>query len=298
VLDILPDEIAEDYDYLWHTLKSAFENDPSNVLLWFEEELRQYSSSEMRLRYLCSLMIGAPGVESVFRAAKRTLLSHYQFDDYAAWFAIRLMEVLVDYTGNARLRQYRKEIAAEWELTKHTATAVFGDLLIGRILRFAFSALQPFVVENRPQTVATVAKQVRQAIPRSASPKKPTSRSAVPPQGLAALCHAPFSVVNIRELLSELGVLDPDTGYWHLGTLKGKAGKPLSAFPAAYQALVDAKLMDRLDAPGWRKLFMEEFNVYFSPRLANYAWGKGSAEFERYLRESKRWVNRQTKLKE
>jgi len=64
----------------------------------------------------------------------------------------------------------------------------------------------------------------------------------------------------------------------------------LSAFPAAYRALFEAKLMLFADAPVYRKAFEKEFHVKFSDRLATFKDGSGSARFQDYLIEARRWI--------
>jgi len=44
------------------------------------------------------------------------------------------------------------------------------------------------------------------------------------------------------------------------------------------------------DAPVYRKAFEKEFHVKFSDRLATFKDGSGSARFQDYLIEARRWI--------
>ena len=124
-----------------------------------------------------------------------------------------------------------------------------------------------------------------------AAAAKPQRPAPLPlSSNVATLCSGSFTPADLRDLLTSLGVLDADTGHWHLGELKGKAAAPLSAFPAAYRALFEAKLMLFADAPVYRKAFEEEFHIKFSDRLATFKDGSGSARFQDYLVEARRWI--------
>ena len=292
-LDALPQSIIEDFDNLWYSVKDYHSYyDEEDVVFFADDYLFSIERVEMQLRYMCRLVIGRPGVVSFYNSAVRQLATDFEHE-FMSWFAVRLIEVLVDYAGSTRLRQLRKEIAAEWDIVEKLALPTLFDPSIGRLLRFTFSVLVPMIASSsQPQAVAPVLQELKNTFASPPSRPKPVARPSTPPQALNAICHYPFSSKDVRELLQELGVID-NTGLWQLGSLTGKAAKPLSAFPAAYRALVEAGLMDRLDGPAWRKLFEEEFKVSFSNRLANYAWGgKTSLEFERYYNESKRWVSK------
>ena len=291
-LDAFPQSIVEDYDNLWYIVKEYHDRHEDDLIFYIDSYLSSMLKAEMQLRYMCRIAVGRPGVESLLSKANRHLPNGFEAQ-FISWFAIRIVEVLTEYTGNPRLRQLRKDIAAEWQaverLTFHT---IYGPL-VDRLLRFTFTVLIPLVASNiQPKSVAPIIHELKRAIPVPSPPTRIAVKVDAPLQTLDSICSQSFSSKDVRELLQQLGVLDI-SGFWHLGTLTGKAAKPLSAFPAVYRALVEAGLMDRLDGPAWRKLFEEEFRVSFSDRLANYAWGgKTSLEFERYYSESKRWVSK------
>lgn len=293
ILDALPTSISEDFESLWYMLKDRIENDAEDLIVWLDHYLKVCSTSDHRLRYLCRLTVGFPGQESFYQKSDRQLELSFFKNDFAEWFAIRFIEVLFEHAGSTRIRQIRKEIAAEWLLVEQSPLSQQYEPLLARLLSFGFSVLLPLTLEKQPKGVASIANEIRQDIPRPKPRATTIPKPAVLPQVLAAICNPPFSTNDVRDLLIELRVLDPSTGYWHLGTLTGKAAKPLSAFPAAYRALAEAKHLDRVDGPVWRKLFQEEFKVEFSNRLANYAWGGNtSLEFDRYYTESKRWISK------
>ena len=105
------------------------------------------------------------------------------------------------------------------------------------------------------------------------------------------LCQGGFTPAHVRELLAHLGAVDADTGRWHLGDITGKAAKPKSAFPAAYRALSDLGLLKQLEGPTWLKIFVSEFEVVLSPRMANYdTKGQVSKAFHEFYSEALRWA--------
>ncbi|MBJ6107671.1 hypothetical protein JAO73_01515 [Hymenobacter sp. BT523] len=308
--DALPAEVGDAYESLLHAL-SDWLSAPSpftstNLADYFEEHLAGCDTPETRIRYLCRLTLhgGVNGeaypeaamdlveLQAEFRAFPGytdTDLDLYFDEYYFSWLAVRLTEALCEYTGRARLRGARASLRAEWEALPLTRLQYRPtDANTVQLLRFLFVVLIPFAQNSRTRSVRSVTEEVVQGARAANKPQRP---APVPlSSNVATLCSGNFKPTDLRALLTSLGVLDATTGQWHLGELKGKAAAPLSAFPAAYRALFEAKLMLFADAPVYRKAFEEEFHVKFSDRLATFKDGSGSARFQDYLVEARRWI--------
>ncbi|GAA3959513.1 hypothetical protein [Hymenobacter antarcticus] len=310
--DALPAEVGDAYESLLHAL-SDWLSAPgpfasTNLADYFEEHLASFDTPEGRIRYLCRLTLqgginGEPypeaaielvALQSEFRAFPDytdTDLDLFFDEYYFTWLVVRLTEALCEYTGRARLRGARASLRAEWEsLNLHRQHYRPHDPNTLQLLRFLFAVLVPFAQNSRIRSVRSVAEEVMQNAQRLAAAKPPGAAPVPLSSNVATLCSGSFKPADLRDLLTSLGVLDADTGHWHLGELKGKAAAPLSAFPAAYRALFEAKLMLFADAPVYRKAFEEEFRVRFSDRLATFKDGSGSARFQDYLVEARRWI--------
>lgn len=309
--DALPAEVGDAYESLLHAL-SDWLGAPgpfasTNLADYFEEHLASFDTPEGRIRYLCRLTLqgGINGeaypeaamelvkLQSEFRAFPDytdTDLDLYFDEYYFSWLAVRLTEALCEYTGRARLRGARASLRAEWEALPLTRLQYRpNDTNTVQLLRFLFVVLVPFAQNSRTRSVRSVTEEVVQEARTAAT--KPQRPAPLPlSSNVATLCSGSFKPADLRDLLTSLGVLDASTGHWHLGELKGKAAAPLSAFPAAYRALFEAKLMLFADAPVYRKAFEEEFHVKFSDRLATFKDGSGSARFQDYLVEARRWI--------
>ena len=56
--------------------------------------------------------------------------------------------------------------------------------------------------------------------PAAAKPQRPAPLPLS--SNVATLCLGSFKPADLRDLLTSFGVLDADTGHWHLGELRGK----------------------------------------------------------------------------
>lgn len=291
-VDAFPVDVVEAFDnvdYMVRDLLEDFQFGDGDIMRMLDENLVGAGPIESRIRFLCRLTSGYKGLKGFL-----VVCSYFNsyVPEFTTWLSLRLTETLCAYAGNARIRAWRQDIANEWEGARGTSRQASKEPSVDILLRFAFSVLIPRIASPLPKRLDDITEQVRHSMPKAMSQPKRNVTSALP-QALDALCEPPLTVHDVRTLLIELGVLSEETGYWHLGELSGKAAKPKSAFPAAYRALVEAKLMRRVDAPVWRKLFEDEFQVSFSDRLANYAWSRvTSAEFDIYHLDASRWVTK------
>ncbi len=91
--------------------------------------------------------------------------------------------------------------------------------------------------------------------------------------------------------MTQLIAVDATTDRWYLGELTGQAAKPKGAFPAAHCGLIDQGLVRKLDGLVLLKIFVAEFGVSISPRMANYdTTGQVSKAFHEFCAESLRWA--------
>lgn len=292
-VDAFPTEVVEAFDnvdYIVSDLLADYEY--GEILQILDGELlRVGPEAEPRIKFLCRLASGYKRLNGLINVC--SYFNMYVFE-CSAWLSLRLTEALCSYAGHAKIRGWRQELSSEWELSKGVSRQANKDPSIDTLLRFIFTVLIPRVASPLPKRVDDLTEQIRNTIPKpTATAQSKTKTSPVLPQALEALCESTLKTADVRALLTDLGILSEETGRWHLGNLIGKAGKPKSAFPAAYRALVEAKLMRRVDAPVWRKLFEAEFGIGFSDRLANYAWSKvTSMEFDNYYIDATRWVTK------
>lgn len=311
--DTLPLEVADAYETLlhevgyWLNATSPFASD--NLLDYFEEHLACCEGAEHRVRYLCRLT-GQGGVNGEpYPEAARQLMevqgagSPLPFSEedevglftevcFFSWLAVRLTEAVCELAGSSRLRGARAVLWAEWAATGQHYVRFRTDYPpVVQVFKYLFRVLVPFVRGSRTQSIGSLAEQIRQA----ARPVTGTRQSAPPPeplpQTLQMLCQNGLLPNDIRKLLVQLGVVSAETGRWHLGNLTGKAAKPKSAFPAAYRALADLGLLRKLDGPVWLRIFVAEFGVNISPRMANYdTKGQVSKAFHEFYDETRRWA--------
>ena len=307
--DALPPEVGDAYDTLLYELSdwleepNPFESD--SLLDYFEEHLARCPAPIIRVRYLCGLTthdrpsragrprptMPLPGARAAYASSVSLSAS---FDDYYfSWLAVRLTEAVCELAGSSRLRQARSHLATEWDtIATRPVTYRIGEPNTVRLFKFLFGVLVPFAGDSRTQSIASITQQFRQAATRPAPGPRPPAPPPEPlPQTLQMLCQGGLTPANLRELLAHLGAVDAGTGRWHLGELTGKAAKPKSAFPAAYRALADLGLLKQLEGPTWLKIFVAEFEVNLSPRMANYdTKGQVSKAFHEFYDETLRWA--------
>lgn len=311
--DTLPPEVAESYEILllelsdWLSAPTPFQ--PFNVVDYFDAQLTDCLSPENRIRYLCRLTLhgGANGEAypqaTVHLQLAQALLPPGMLDDdpqhglfsetrYLAWLAVRLTEAVCTLAGTSRLRGARVSLWAEWNATgQHYVRYQTDDLPTVQLLKYLFRVLVPFVQGSRTQSLSSLAEQIRHSVPRPAPGMRPPAPPPEPlPQTLQMLYQNGFTPLDVRELLAQFGAIDAQTGRWHLGELTGKAAKPKSAFPAVYRALADQGLLKKLEGPVWLKIFVAEFSVSISPRMANYdTTGPVSRAFHEFYLDAVRW---------
>lgn len=274
----------------------------SNIFEIFEQALLILRTPEQQIRFLCAIITGVPNTDYPWAAS----LLHDGDSEarYMAWVSLRLIQSIANYVGNSRLRSARAVLESDWEAASQR---LYLDLYYSPapesaatrdILQFCFSVLIPFareVVARRNSSPTREAGSViKEAVSEIKSKRNTSGASEKKPnkslKTVASLCINGFVPSELVALLDELGVVSPDTGLWHLGDLKGKAAAPLGAFPAAYRALVEAHLLLDVDAPVYRELFQAEYQVVFRSRMATYRDGHGSAAFQNYLAEARRWI--------
>jgi hypothetical protein len=305
-VDALPPVIQETFSNLsdelasWLTPENAAVWTDCEVILEFDNNLGNIPNI-VKIKYL-SLML-TQQAEDVYLAAGRLLSAEFSAF-YFGWLAMRLTEAMCIYAGNNLLRAGQERMAARWEqVSKQQPRFYVGSEKANELLHFLFTTLIPQVYSivghrKAQQTTAfsdlaeQFTQQAQQA--RERQEAKPKGRAAkVPktlPQTVETLCCSPFTPAYLRQLLTKLEVVDAETGHWHLGELKGKAAAPKSAFPAAYRALAEARLLLQTDAPVYRQLFEQQFGVELSDRTANFKEGNGSLAFHDYLARARYWI--------
>ena len=303
-VDALPVAVGEAYDNLTNELEEWMQVDTpfgaEILLIHFDECLAKCASAAERLRFLCGLTtLGGREPGMLFAAGR---LSAPGFEEvYSTWLAVRLTEAVCVFVGNSLLRSGRVTLDSTWEsVSQHQRIFRVRRGDAGLLLQFLFGVLIPHAHTNKyqqPQRFNDLANQVTQENPYAYAKAEPAAAQKTPaptalPQTLDTLCRPPFSPTDLRALLVDLNVLDEETGHWHLGELKGKAASPLSAFPAAYRALHEARLVLPTDAPVYRKLFCAAYRVQFSDRVANFKEGSpsASAAFHDYLNRARYWI--------
>lgn len=312
--DTLPAEVGDAYETLlyelshWLSAPSPFPSD--NLVDYFEHQLAGCGTPENRIKYLCWLSMrgGVDGEAYPLAAAHLKQVQGFsagwqvgsEFEQmlfidayYFSWLAVRLMEAVCELAGSSKLRGARTALWAEWEATEQHYVAYQTDYLPAvQVLKYLFRVLVPFVRGSRTQSIGSIAEQIRRSVPRPTPGPRPPAPPPEPlPQTLQMLCQKGLIPADVRDLLAQLGAVDGMTGRWHLGELTGKAAKPKSAFPAAYRALADLGLMRKLDGPVWLKIFVAEFDVSISPRMANYdTKGQVSKAFHEYYDDTVRWA--------
>jgi hypothetical protein len=311
--DALTLAIGDAYEKLLFELENSLSGpDPfesPNVLDYYEEHLADCPTPAARIRYLCRLtLLDGPG-DTLFRRVilpglsqpatldERRLYSATLYGCFGAayfgWLAVRLTEAVCALAGSTRLRQGRADLAAEWEsiATRRPSYRPDEPHTVS-LLYFLFGVLVPFASDSRPQSIGNIAQQVRQAAARPAAGPRPPAPPPEPlPQTLQMLCQGGLTPANVRELLAHPGAVDADTSRWHLGEVTGKPAKYKSAFPAAYRALANLGLLKQMEGPVWLKIFVSEFAVDLSPRMANYdTKGQVSKIFHEFYSETLRWA--------
>lgn len=296
--DAFPVEIVEAYQSLQEDLN--FWLSPHygtlRVVAYFDESLERCRSAVQRINYICWLA-GVGGEEPGLLLAAGMMTEASFKESYLVWLAVRLTETLCIYIGNSRLRSGRGILEENWLAIKQNGIPQSEDNpLATELVQFLFRVLIPFARgASQPQRIIDALEKPVVEI-MSVAKDGQNSKSKKTPVALVhtleSLCRVPFTPSDLRELLTHLQVLDSETGYWHLGELKGKAASPLSAFPAAYRAAQEANLMLLTDAPVYRKLFTREYRVDFKDRLANFKDGSpsASAAFHEYLNKARQWI--------
>ena len=312
--DTLPAEVADAYETLSHELAdwlgAASPFASHNLVDYFEAHLTACAGAEHRIRYLCRLTMQGGVNGEPYPAAAHQLMQvqgaalALPFSDheasepftetyYLSWLAVRLTEALCQLAGSSRLRGARAQLWAEWTATGGHHVQFLTDYPpTVQVLKYLFRVLVPFVRGDRTQSIGSLAEQVRQAVPRpAAGPRPPTPPPEPLPQTLQMLCQHGLTPADVRELLATLGAVDAATGRWHMGELTSKAARLKSAFPAAYRALASHGLLKQLEGPTWLKIFVVEFGVTLSPRMANYdTKGQVSKSFHNFYDEATRWA--------
>ena len=322
-VDTLPIEVGDAYnnllDWLTDWLDGSHVDESPNIIDYYEHELAACDTPEIRVRYLARLNLRG-GVNrrpfpqaadelkmwevqvDVFRPVKYKYLEPYYphhereaFSDshFYSWLAVRMTEAMCAHVGNSSLRSARQNLWAEWEAVQPTSQRYHvEDDNSSQLFRYLFGVLVPFANGSRTRSFSNVAEQFRQSVPRQTPvPRAPTPPPEPKPQTLQTLCQNGLTPVDVREVLAQLGAVDANTGYWPHGQMTGKAAKLKSAFPAVYRALSDKGLMLKLEGPAWRKIFIAEFEVDISLRMANYdTRGQASKVFHEYYAEAARWI--------
>lgn len=296
--------VGEAYDNLTNELEEWLEVDTPYgaeiLLIHFDKCLVSCKSAAERVRYLCSLTTVGGREPGLLFAAGRLAVPGFE-EVYSTWLAVRLTEAVCVFVGNSLLRSGRVTLESTWEsVSQHQRIFRVRRGDVGLLLQFLFGVLIPHAHNSKlpqPQRLNDLTSQLTQeGVPFAAKAEPSTSQKAPAPvalpQTLDTLCRPPFSSADLRALLTDLNVLDEETGHWHLGELKSKAASPLSAFPAAYRALQEARLVLPTDAPVYRKLFCAAYKVQFSDRVANFKEGSpsASAAFHDYLNRARYWI--------
>ena len=314
--DVLPQAVGEAYDTVLYEL-GEWLGPPSlapsnNIINYFEELLAECSDADARVRYLCHLTThGGLNKEAYpmafFQAMyplprfKKLLEGPYFYPEfvfenyYCSWLAVRLIEAVCAVIGNSRLRKARALLWADWEAIEHRKSLYnVEDEETQQLLKFLFGVLVPFANDTGPQHTRAAAQPPPRSVPRPAAGPRPPAPPPEPlPETLQTLCRKGLKPADVRALLAELGAVDSQTGRWHLGELAGKAARSKSAFPAVYRALSDMGLLQHVDGPAWLRIFVAEFEVNLSPRMANYdTTGQVSKAFHEFHGEAVRWGKR------
>jgi hypothetical protein len=302
-VDALPPVIQETFSNLsdelasWLTLENAAVWADCEVIQDFDSRLDN-TPNIVKIKYLTCLLTKEGG--EIYLAAGR-LLSDDFLGLYFSWLAVRLTEAVCIYAGNNLLRSSQERLGARWEQVNRNQTLfhVSSDKT-NELIYFLFTTLIPevrgLVGPRRNTAFSDLTEQFRQQSQQArekpdVKPKGRTSKTPrTLPQTVETLCCPPFTPANLRQLLTELEVIGPETRRWHLGELKGKAAAPKSAFPAAYRALAEARLLVQTAAPVYRQLFEQEFGVELSDRIANFKYGNGSNAFHDYLIRAQYWI--------
>jgi hypothetical protein len=303
-LDALPDNIREAYEEVENSVNervvSPVTEQEQNIVELFESELTVLNP-EQKIRFLCGLVKQWPYSEYPWAAS---LLDERDSEaQYMAWLSLRITQTICLYIGASRLRTGRVALREEWESLPTQLRPVvyfnYDKASVAELLQFCFAVLIPFARANvsrrdsRPTREASSVMQesLRNLRPEPVTKKRPTSSTrTINLKKMDSLCASDFTVVELKNLLISLDVLDQATGKWHLGDVTGRAAPQKSAFPAAYRALVEAHLLLPVDSPVYRQLFETAFGVVLGSRIVNYKDGNGSAAFHDYLAESRRWI--------
>jgi hypothetical protein len=293
-IDALPQGIQETFDSLrdeldaWVTPENVAKWSDFEVLLEFESKLTGLQPVT-QIRYLTCLLTKEGG--EIYLAAGALLSTNF-LNFYFSWLAVRLTEALCAYVGSNLLRSNQERLEARWaQASRNRLLFRISNRKADDLLHFLFTTLVPqaSMLVGKAQAV-TVGDVTNQFTRDSQQPQPKRHTPTTLPQTLESLCLPPFTPLDLRKLLTELGVLDTDTGRWHLGKLVSKAASPKSAFPAAYRSLVEARLLLQTDTPIYRQIFEKEFGVELGDRTANYKEGKGSTAFHDYLNRARYWI--------
>jgi len=293
-IDALPLAIQETFDNLrdeidaWITPDNVEKWDEFEVILEFESKLAGLKPIT-QIRYLTCLLT-KDGGEMCLAAA--LLLSADFPNFYFSWLAVRLTEALCAYIGGNLLRSNHERLETRWAQAKRKQLLFrISNRKADELLHFIFTTLVPQAsILLGKSTTVTVEDLASQFTREAAQPQAKRGTATALPQTLETLCIPPFTPADLSKLLVHLGVIDADTGRWHLGDLRSKAAAPKSAFPAAYRSLVEKRLMLSISDTIYSRIFQKEFGVELKDRTANYKEGKASTAFHDYLNVARYWV--------